>query len=528
MLGKRDPQTSFFSLPFWAEGLVDPDSFYARKGAFWSRVSSDEELADMYDARKGRESIPPSLLCGVLILQYFDNESDRDTAERVRFDVRWKLALDMPLHYRGFHHSVLCGFRKRLLEHGKERYLFDRLVQLAIETGMLQRDAEQVIDSTAIHGAAAVQDTYKLIRNAIRKLLRAMGETPAKRQSLTKRLKLGEYAIKDKPKLDWSDSQARKEHLQEVVAAAERLLTEAQTASIPAGSEAEGALVLLKQVLAQDIGTDSEGLHEIKQGVAKDRVISTVDPEMRHGRKSASRRMDGYKKHMAGDPVTELITEVVITPANTYDGDAVEPLLDAMALHNGLVPKAVVGDQSVIDPDRRAALLKRGIEPVGKVGSHRSDGLYGKTDFGLDLENERVTCPGGHITSRFWTTTDAKGRSRQVYYFPREQCHKCPLRSRCTKAKTTGRTISIHPLESILQAARKEQETEAFKERYNLARSTNERMVGHVVRHGMRQGRYFGHVKTQFQALWTCAAVNMHRLMTLICARDGTQALSMA
>jgi transposase len=528
MLGKVDPQISFFALPFWADGLVDPDSFYARMGALWSRVSSDEDLADMYDEGKGRQSIPPSLLCGVLILQYFDNVSDREAAERVRFDVRWKLALNLPLPYRGFHYSVLCVFRKRLLEHGKERYAFDRLVQLAIETGILQRDVEQVIDSTAIHGAAAVEDTYKLIRNAIRKLLRAMGETPAKRERLSKRLKLSEYAEKGKPKLDWSDPQARKEHLQEIVAAAGRLLSEAQATTIPVGSEAEGALALLQQVLAQDVGTDPEGLHEIKQGVAKDRVISTVDPEMRHGRKSASRRIDGYKVHLAGDPSTELLTEVLVTGANAYDGEAVEPLVDALAEHNGLKPKAIVGDQSVIDADRRRALLDRGIEPVGKVGVHRPAGRYAKSDFDIDLEQGKVTCPGGHITSQSKTSKDRKGRSCQTYHFPREVCDDCPRRPCCTKAQKTGRTVSIHPHEALLQAARKEQQTEAFRKRYNDARSTNERMVSQVVRHGMRQGRYFGQVKTEFQALWTCAAVNMHRLMTLICARDGTEALSAA
>lgn len=527
-LGRRKAQTSFFDLPFWAQSLFRPDSFFVRMGAFWQHVCTDDDLATMYDESQGRPSVPPSLLCGVLILQCYCNVSDREAERRVREDMGWKLALGLRLDDPGFHFSVLSAFRRRLLEHGKERCIFDKLVQMAIQMGFLRPDAEQVIDSTPIHGAAAQQDTYKLLRSAIRKVLRAVGETPGRRRRLAKRLDLSAYLDSGKPELDWSDPQARKAHLQELVAAAERLLTAAQQDAAFSDREAQGAVALLQQIVCQNIDTDSQGEFEIRQGVAKDRVISTVDPEMRHGRKSASRRINGYKEHVAGDPTAELITEVLVTPANTYDGEAVEPLLDAMAMHNGLVPTAIVGDQSVIDPERRRALMDRGIEPVGKVGSHRKDGLYGKGDFGLDVTNGKVTCPAGHTTNHCRTVKDKKDRSVQVYHFPHELCLRCPMRCHCTNARTTGRTIRIHPYESLLQAARQEQETAAFKERYDQARSTNERMMGHLVRHGIRQGRYLGQLKTQFQALWASGATNLKRLMTLICTRDGPQALAAA
>jgi transposase len=527
MLGQRNPQRSLFQVPFWAHGLINPDSFHARMGAFWSRVSHDEDLAAMYDEGRGRRSIPPSLLSGALILQYFDDVSDREAADRVRFDLRWKLALDLPLDEQGFDYSSLSRFRSRLAEHGEERYAFDKLLELAIAAGFLRRDAEQVLDSTPMHGAAALQDTYTLLRNGLRKLLLAMGESDPERRRLAKRLKLSEYLLNRKPELDWGDPEARKAHLQELVADAERLLAEADGAELPEGSQAQGAFILLEQLLGQDITRETDGQHAIRRGVAEDRVISTVDPEMRHGRKSSSTRFDGYKGHVAADPESELVTEVTVTPANTYDGQVVEELLDAGETHHDLQPSAVVGDQSVIDAERRHALAERGIEAVGKVTPRRPGGRYAKADFAVDLEAGTVTCPAGHTETESRQRTDAAGRVWRVFTFPREVCAGCPRRAQCTTATRTGRTISLHPYEELLQEAMVKQQRPGFRERYHRARSTVERVISHLVRHGFRQGRYFGRAKTLFQALWAAAAVNLQRLMELMSTRDGAGAVGM-
>ena len=526
MLGKRTPQMSLFQLPVWAEGLVNPTSFYARMGDFWSRVSQDEDLAGMYAPEPGKPSVPPSILCGVLILQYFDDVSDREAADRVRFDLRWKLALGLSLDYRGFHYSTLSRFRSRLAAHGQERYAFDALLRLALKTGLLSRDAEQVIDSTPIHGAAALEDTYTLLRHGLRKLLMAMGESDPERQRLAKRLKLSSYLSNRKPALDWADAGARRAHLQELVADAQRLLGEAHTAKLPEGGDAQGALALLEQILAQDVVRDDQGGHALWQGVAKDRVISTVDPEMRHGRKSSSTRFDGYKGHVAVEPETELVTEVSVTPGNTYDGEAVTDLVDGQAAHHELRPQAIIGDHAVIDGVRRQALAERRIEAVGKVPEGLQGGLYPKSSFSIDLEQNTVKCPAGQVTAVYRERKDARGQVARVFHFSRQTCRQCPQRAVCTKAQGMGRTIQVSPHEHLLQEARVRQQGEGFTERYNRARSTVERVIAHLVRHGFRQGRYFGRAKTLFQALWAAAAANLQRLMALLSEREGDLAMA--
>jgi len=523
MLGQCDPQGSLFRVPFWAQGLVPEDSFYTRMGRFWSQISKDEDLAEMYADNQGAPSIPPSMISGALILQYFDDVSDREAAERVRFDLRWKLALGLALDDQGFHYSSFSRFRSRLAKHGLERYAFDKLVRLAIETGLLVKDAEQVLDSTPIHGAAALQDTYTLIRSGAHKLLLAMGEGDRARRRLAKRLKLERYLTKRKPKLDWADSDARKAHLQELVADAKRLLAEAEAASLPEDSEGQAARALLHQLLGQDIeevvdmtGPGDDDRYQIKQGVAKDRVISTVDPEMRHGRKSSSTRFDGYKGHVAVEPTTGLITNVEVRPGNEYDGEAAEELVSEQAERYALTPKAVIGDHAFTDAERRHAFAQQGIEVVGRVGNPSRSGRFPKSAFQIDLTGGTVTCPAGRTTGKYTSYLDDRGWQWRTFFFPRQVCQACLLRNRCTTAKRTGRSIRIHPYEALLQAARAYQETDEFKERYRSARSTVERTIAHLVRHGFRLARYFGQAKVKLQALWVAAAVNLQRLMALM------------
>jgi transposase len=161
----------------WA-ALVPPDSFYARLAAYRDVLVRDDDYAALYKAsRRGRPSIPPSLVVLAMLLQYHDDCSDAEAEQRVRFDLRWKHALGLALEDGGFDATVLCRFRRRLLDRRLERALFERLVTAAREVGLVAREATQVIDSSHILGAAGVRDTYALLRGGIRKLLRALGYT---------------------------------------------------------------------------------------------------------------------------------------------------------------------------------------------------------------------------------------------------------------------------------------------------------------------------------------------------------------
>jgi transposase len=195
----------------WA-ALIPPGSFYARLAAQRDVLVDDDDYRALYkDSAKGRPSIPPSLVVLAMLLQYHDDCSDAEAEARVRFDLRWKHALGLSLEAGGFDATVLCRFRGKLLAHGLERALFDRLVRAARAAGLIATDAEQVVDSSHVLGAAGVRDTDALIRGGIRTLLRALGYAPGRRAALPDRLAwYVDPAAPEKPDLDWDDAAARR------------------------------------------------------------------------------------------------------------------------------------------------------------------------------------------------------------------------------------------------------------------------------------------------------------------------------
>src|SRR5918997_5269012 len=180
MMRRRSDLPSVEPQP-WSS-LVPADSFYARLARWRNVLVDDEDYTPLYkDSPRGRPSIPPSMVVLAMLLQYHDDCSDAEAEQRMRFDLRWKHALGLGLEEEGFDSTVLCRFRRKLLERGLERELFERLVNAAREAGLIVKDARQLLDSTHILGAAGARDTYTLIRGAIRKLLRSLGYTPASR-----------------------------------------------------------------------------------------------------------------------------------------------------------------------------------------------------------------------------------------------------------------------------------------------------------------------------------------------------------
>lgn len=279
MLGRRDPQRSLFGAQHLPH-RVAADSFYGRMAAVSDVLFSDDDLEEMYCPDNGRPSLPPSLMSGVLLLQFYDDVSDDEAVERLRYDLRWKVALGLTLDYAGFHPSSLSYYRTRLVENGQERYAFDRLVAVGREAGFIPDKITLLLDTTNVKGAGAVQDTYTLLRKGIRKLLKACGfQMPGKRQGLSPQVQvlLGTYLDSDrKADIDWADPQQRATQLKTLVQDAEAALEMATVQSDDAEVCAVGWL--LTKILGDDMVTDDQGDPQIGEGTAPDRIISITDP----------------------------------------------------------------------------------------------------------------------------------------------------------------------------------------------------------------------------------------------------------
>jgi len=510
MLGRRDSQVLLFEAQFWPHRVAE-DSIYGRMAAVRDVLFNDDDLAKMYVLDNGRRSLPPSLMCGVLLLQFHDNASDGEAVERTQYDLRWKVALGLPLDFPGFDPSSLVVFRKRLLKAGEERYAFQRFLKVAREAGFLPDKLRQLTDSTSMEGAGATQDTYTLLRKGIRRLLKAMGfAVPGKRQGLQANLQ-GYVDSDKKAEIDWSDPKERAKRLKVLVQDAEAALDLA--VEYADDREVRSVGWLLTKILGDDVEIGEDGEPKLGKGVARDRMISWTDPEMRHGRKSSSQRWDGDKIQVAEEPGTELITEIDIVDASAGDGASLLPMVQSVEEHLEAKVERVTGDTAYGSVENRVKCAEQGIDLVSPVAAP-ADPEVAKSAFRIDEVAGKAICPQGQTTTVFREVKDGAGQKVKQFVFERDACAACPLFQRCVKSKTNGRTVTLNFHEDVINDARERQGTEEFAEKYK-ERPKVERKIAELVLHGLRQARYVGRKKKRFQALWTAALVNLKRLFKL-------------
>jgi hypothetical protein len=376
-------------------------------------------------------------------------------------------------------------------------------ISRAVERGLFAKKVLAIADSTGVMGAAAVSDTYELIRQATAKLIEAAG---GPKQLHPKLRHDARQAVRGKAVIDWADAAARKGELGRLVSLARALLT--LTDQDDSVAEARD---LLGRVLDQDVEDGDDGAPRIRQGVARDRVISVVDPEMRHGRKSPSKRVDGYKAHVVTDHDTELILDVVATPANDPDGPELAGMV-ANAKAAGVPVREVLGDTAYGDGDTRAAVETAGVKVTAKTQPPPATGKFPKTDFIIDPAGRSATCPAGHTTTDTGWSTDQLGRKVVVLRFG-QRCGTCSLREQCTTSPD-GRSLTLNFHEARLQAARAEQARPAIRRKLRR-RSLVERKLAELKIHGMGKARYRRERKVLLQLRLTAALVNTKRLFAL-------------
>ncbi|MPZ68409.1 MAG: transposase [Actinobacteria bacterium] len=394
----------------------------------------------------------------------------------------------------------------------RPRRIFDRFKEVATEAGLLNARGVRVLDSTPVLSAVQTQDTVSLIRGAIRRLLTLLAKTePDARSAIEATLGRDDYSSAGKPAIDWDDEHARAALVDELVR--DGLAALGILEGVELSGDVADAAELLATVAGQDVESDDDGNFSIRRGVAKDRVVSVVDPDARHGRKSRHGHFDGYKVHVAIDPDTELVTELEVTPANVNDAEPIDVLLaeidDRDDDADGVV--MVLGDSAYGSGGTRQALQQRGVDLVAKAPPEQNThGGFPKSAFDIDIEAKTAKCPAGAMA----TTAVARSNGAIWLQFPAATCNACNLKESCTSS-SQGRSITIGPHESLLADARAFQRTAEFKAIYNSKRPTVERVIYRIVRNGGRKARYRGRVKVSEQLRTKASAENLARMLRL-------------
>jgi DDE family transposase/transposase-like protein DUF772 len=507
MLASQSGQVGMFDAAVLSRPLP-AGSFFGLLAEHGDRIVRDEDFADCYSRRMGRPSIPPSQLAKVMLLQHRTGASDEAAMEAVAWDLRWKIALGLAVDHQGWHPTSLTRFRARLLLHNKERLALENTLRLAGELGMLDGTVEQIIDSTPMLGAAATQDTVRLVRHGARKLIDAVCAVDDHAGGqLDRALEFDYQKPNDKPDCAWRIKAERERMLTRVAQDALRALRAVETAAGLLDDERVGeAHRLLAELIGQDFDLDDDGIPRLHRGTRPDRIISTVDVEMRHGRKSSQSRFDGYKLSAAAtNTEVPLITAVNVAPAGETDGPQAKQLIDAQPQERR--PERVLGDTAYGNGPVRAELADRQVEVLAPVpeGKPAAEGRLGKHDFGIDLAAGTVTCAAGQTAQISTSATGSRSAS-----FAAAVCRDCPLKSACCPGRSR-RQIALGEHEELLLAARQALADPATSEHLRRTRPRIERLLGLLaVRYGARKSRYIGAAKARLQAAWAAALVNLN------------------
>jgi hypothetical protein len=508
--------------------LVPEGSMFAFLAEHRRNLFPDQLFADLFPSGKGRRSMPGSVAASILTLQTLLDLSDAEAAEAARCDLRWKVACGMALDDKGFHPSTLTYWRRRLATSARPHRINDAVRQVIEATGVLRGRHRRAVDSTILADAVATQDTITQLISQIRRVGRMV---PGAAEQITAICTGYDYTRSGKPDIDWDDPAAKDALVSALVGDATALV--AALAGAKLDEPAAQAVALLALVAGQDVepaeGSDgTDGRWRIARKVAEDRVVSTVDPDARHTRKSPEARRDGYRAHVAADPDTGIVTDEQLTKAagtDNSDPAVAQQFLNADIATGNTTDESGTstsddnddqdnpprrqwyGDSAYGTGDLRGAIHDAGHEAVIKPKPLQAavDGGFTMDDFSVDEAQQTVTCPAG-ITRPLSATRIATFGAA---------CRDCPLQARCTTSKT-GRKIVLHDRDGLLRQARRDWRTNPdLLELYRRHRPNIERVVSQIANRGGRRLklRYRGTAKNNAWLKRRTAALNLRNLI---------------
>jgi hypothetical protein len=479
-----------------------------------------EQLEGVYrQTGAGDEPHPPAMLCMVLLLQGYVGASDAEAVELAVMDRRWQMVLDcLNAEEPPFSQGALQAFRERMVAHDLDRLLLERTAALVREGMVTKREGQSLskavrvaIDSRPLEGAGRVEDTINLLGHAARNIVRVVSritERPAEEICRKAGIPLLlSPSIKAGLDIDWSDPRQKATAIQVVerqVASLERWVER----HLDDGIEAplRPLLEAIITVRDQDLEQTKDGVG-IRDGVAKDRRISVEDAEMRHGRKSRSKRFDGYKEHIARDLDVPAILACAVTPANQPEEGAAAPLAEDIH-HQGFTLGEVHIDRAYVNSPVVSSVLSSGGSVFSKPWAQRAPkpGMFSKADFHIDLRTNTITCPAGEV-EHF--------EPGETVHFDPEACGACPLRANCTQAAAgKGRSVSVAEDEALQKKFRELQATSAGRATLRQ-RVAVEHALAHIAARKGGHARYIGTRKNLLDLRRAAAIQNLEAVQRL-------------
>jgi hypothetical protein len=480
-----------------------------------------DQLDEMYrQSGAGDEPNAPAMMCMVVLLQGYVGASDAEAVELAVMDLRWQMVLGcLGTSEPPFSQGALQAFRERMVAHEMDRVLLERTVALVrdgvvgkAEGQALTKAVRVAIDSRPLIGAGRVEDTINLLGHAARSIVQLVSKILDRDYADICR-KAGiplllAPSVKAGLDIDWSDPKQKatavdivERQVSSLHRWVERNIDDYDTQPLRPYIDA------ITTVREQDLEVSATGMTTIRQGVAPERLISIEDAEMRHGRKSRSKRFDGYKEHIARDLDVPAIVACAVTPANRPEEEGARPIADDIE-RQGFVLREAHVDRAYVNSPVMSEVIQRGGAVFAKPWALRParPGMFSKADFRIDLRTKTITCPAGEVESF---------EAGETVHFDPEACGACPLRARCTLAASgSGRSVSIAADEARQKTFRKLQTSPAGRIKLR-ARVAVEHSLAHIAARKGPKARYLGVRRNLFDLRRASAIQNLESLHRL-------------
>jgi transposase len=469
----------------------------------------DAAFADLYE-EGGRQPVSPGLLVCITILQYIHRVSDREAVERTIDSRSWRIALGIEPGWEGFHPTVLCYFRKRLLAHGQERRVFDVVLERVRALGLLKGHTKVRVDATKLIANVAVLARGDMIREALRKVVCSLAELrPKLREQRAEFKRLYEAYHQEY----WLGG--RHDSAQDLRA----LAREAQLVLRLCGPYPAEGKATLAQILEENfsfVGAEPEPKPAAE--LAPDHIATPHEPDAEIG-KEGDELWTGDKVHIVETVTADgpgFVVDVLVTGPRVPDSN-MTPAVSERAAEALPAVDTMLSDGGYSSAANTVHAADQGIDLLSPPRQDTSHSTLSADAFSFDFERRVARCPQGH-ESKSWRV----GKRLRIK-FSRPVCRACPQRAECTTSPTEPRVLTLSPHYEQLQQDRARARTPQFKQLY-AQRAGIEATISELVhRCGLRRSRYRTKRKRELHALLSAAALNVRRLLRAPAATDGAK-----
>lgn len=531
-----DPQRSFYHTSYLCGDLFGKADRYRlfREKILPKLLSLRVKLESLYCGNNGRPAIDPVILCGVTLLQFLEKAADRRAAEQVVYHLGWKYALDLELGYEGFHPTVLVYFRDRLEDNKAARVIFDGIIDLLIELGLIKRGGKQRIDSTHILGYVKEMSRLECAVETVRLALEELAEVMVgKRPEFWDRL----WVLYVQSEVGWRLSKAERDSRYRQCGQDMKELVEWIDTNNPKLAEVE-SVKLLRRVLEEQFEL-VEGAVQSRRTRPSRAVQNPHDPDAHYADKG-TKQWIGYKVHVMesvdpsqpakvkAEPGEHFISEILTTEAAQDEMAGLTESLKRQQEHHQIKPEAVYGDGGYVTESTLSQAESNAMELLGPTRPDPHKGPYNADGFVVDVANQRAVCPQGKTSTQCSLISDSHMGTEYYRLEWGSQCDGCPVQKQCTRAKSGRRMLVVGLRHDLVQKRREQMRAENFLQSMH-PRNGIEGTHSELVRgHGLRRTKYRGFNRVALSHYLMGAACNVKRYLRRLAFQIEMPALNPA